>query len=55
MATADLASYQTLRDERLATLPGVHRVSSTIVMKRIVDDRPYQAQPAAAGAPRHRA
>jgi DNA-binding Lrp family transcriptional regulator len=55
VATADLASYQTLRDERLATLPGVHRVSSTIVMKRIVDDRPYQAQPAAAGAPRHRA
>ena len=55
VATADLASYQTLRDERLATLPGVHRVSSTIVMKRIVDDRPYQAQPAAAGPPRHRA
>jgi DNA-binding Lrp family transcriptional regulator len=55
VATADLASYQTLRDERLATLPGVHRVSSTIVMKRIVDDRPYLAQPAADGAPRHRA
>src|SRR6185369_7941868 len=54
VATADLASYQTLRDERLATLPGVHRVSSTIVMKRIVDDRPYLAQPAAAD-PRHRA
>jgi len=55
VATADLASYQTLRDERLATLPGVHRVSSTIVMKRIVDDRPYLAQPAAADVPRHRA
>src|SRR5690348_8561359 len=55
VATADLAAYQTLRDERLATLPGVHRVSSTIVMKRIVDDRPYLAQPAAADVPRHRA
>ena len=54
VATADLASYQALRDEKLATLPGVHRVSSTIVMKRIVDDRPYLAQPAV-GAPRHRA
>jgi DNA-binding Lrp family transcriptional regulator len=41
VATADLASYQVLRDEKLATLPGVHRLTSTIVMKRIVDDRPY--------------
>jgi DNA-binding Lrp family transcriptional regulator len=40
VVTADLASYQVLRDEQLATLPGVHRVSSTIVMKRIVEDRP---------------
>jgi DNA-binding Lrp family transcriptional regulator len=45
VATADLASYQTLRDERLATLPGVHRVSSTIVMKRIVDDRRRRPAP----------
>jgi DNA-binding Lrp family transcriptional regulator len=41
VATADLVSYQTLRDEKLATLPGVQRLTSTIVMKRIVDDRPY--------------
>lgn len=40
VATSDLAAYQVLRDEQLATLPGVHRLSSTIVMKRIVDDRP---------------
>jgi DNA-binding Lrp family transcriptional regulator len=40
VATADLAAYQVLRDEKLATLPGVHRLSSTIVMKRVVDDRP---------------
>ena len=41
VATADLAGYQTLRDEKLATLPGVQRLSSTIVMKRVVDERPF--------------
>jgi len=37
VATADIAAYQTLRDEQLATLPGVQRLTSTIVMKRIVE------------------
>lgn len=41
VTTADLASYQALRDEKLATLPGVQKLTSTIVMKRIVEDRPY--------------
>jgi DNA-binding Lrp family transcriptional regulator len=41
VATEDLVSYQALRDEKLATLPGVQRLTSTIVMKRIVEDRPY--------------
>ena len=41
VSTADIAAYQSLRDEKLATLPGVQRLTSTIVMKRIVDDRPY--------------
>jgi DNA-binding Lrp family transcriptional regulator len=41
VATTDLAAYQALRDEKLATLPGVQRLTSTIVMKRIVEDRPY--------------
>jgi DNA-binding Lrp family transcriptional regulator len=41
VATADIAAYQTLRDEKLATLPGVGRLTSTIVMKRIVDERPF--------------
>ena len=41
VATADLAAYQALRDEKLGALPGVQRLSSTIVMKRIVDDRPF--------------
>ena len=47
VATANLAAYQVLRDEKLATLPGVQRLSSTIVMKRIVDNRPYPASPSA--------
>jgi DNA-binding Lrp family transcriptional regulator len=45
VATADIAAYQTLRDEELATLPGVQRLTSTIVMKRIVDERPFPAAP----------
>jgi DNA-binding Lrp family transcriptional regulator len=43
VATASLAAYQALRDEKLGTLPGVQRLSSTIVMKRVVEDRPYPA------------
>lgn len=38
---ASLAAYQALRDEKLAALPGVQRLTSTIVMKRVVADRPY--------------
>jgi DNA-binding Lrp family transcriptional regulator len=45
VATADIDSYQKLRDEKLATLPGVQRLSSTIVMKRIVDERPFPIHP----------
>ena len=41
VATADLAAYQELRDSTLAALPGVPRLSSTIVRKRLVEDRPY--------------
>jgi DNA-binding Lrp family transcriptional regulator len=41
IATTDIAAYQTLRDEKLATLPGVQRLTSTIVMKRVVNDRPF--------------
>jgi DNA-binding Lrp family transcriptional regulator len=51
VATADLAAYQALRDKKLATLPGVQRLTSTIVMKRIVDDRPYPTSPPAGGTP----
>jgi len=36
----DLNAFADLRDQKLAALPGVHRLTSTIVMKRIVEDRP---------------
>lgn len=36
----DKVGYQQLYDERLTTLPGVQRLSSTLVMKSIVDARP---------------
>ena len=35
----DLAAYQRLYDEKLATLPGVQRLSSTLVMKEVVPER----------------
>ena len=54
VATADLTAYQTLRDEKLATLPGVKRLTSTIVMKRVVEQRPYPLLPHSARAQRKR-
>jgi DNA-binding Lrp family transcriptional regulator len=39
VVAADLAGYQALYDSRLGALPGVQRVSSTLVMKRLVADR----------------
>jgi DNA-binding Lrp family transcriptional regulator len=36
----DLPAFQQIYDEALATLPGVQRLSSTLVMKRVVHDRP---------------
>ncbi|GAA2323430.1 MULTISPECIES: Lrp/AsnC family transcriptional regulator [Streptomyces] len=43
VATTDLAAFQLLYDERLARLPGVQRLTSTLVMKHVVDDRPLPA------------
>ena len=54
VATAGLEAYQALRDEKLATLPGVQKLTSTIVMKRVVADRPYPTQPPPEGT-HHRA
>lgn len=39
VVSADLAAYQRLYDERLAELPGVQRLTSTLVMKDVVRDR----------------
>lgn len=41
IATVDINAYQQLRDTRLARLPGVEKITSSIVMRRVVDDRPY--------------
>jgi len=40
VAARDLDDFAELRDQKLATLPGIHRLTSTIVMKRIIDNRP---------------
>ena len=40
VVAADLPSFQQFYDERLATLPGLRRLTSTIVMKNVVDHRP---------------
>jgi len=40
VAARDLGDFAALRDQSLATLPGIHRLTSTIVMKRVVDNRP---------------
>ncbi len=43
IVTADLAAYQRLQDEQLSALPGILRMTSTLVMKRVVHDRPLPA------------
>ena len=43
VVTADLAAYQRLQDEKLTALPGVQRMTSTLVMKRVVPDRALPA------------
>jgi DNA-binding Lrp family transcriptional regulator len=40
IVTRDLPAFQKFYDDRLATLPGVQRLSSTLVMKSIVENRP---------------
>ncbi|MFJ2210876.1 Lrp/AsnC family transcriptional regulator [Streptomyces sp. NPDC101062] len=44
VVAADLPAFQQLYDGQLATLPGVQRLTSTIVMKHIVGDRPLPAR-----------
>jgi DNA-binding Lrp family transcriptional regulator len=40
VVAADLAHFQRLYDDELSALPGVQRLSTTLVMKKIVQDRP---------------
>ena len=37
--TRDLPAFQGLYDERLSTLPNVQRLTSTLVMKQVIQDR----------------
>lgn len=45
-----LEDYAALRDQKLATLPGVRQITSTIVMKTVVDSRPLPLARGARGA-----
>jgi DNA-binding Lrp family transcriptional regulator len=40
---ADLGAYQQLYDQQLGALPGVQRLTSTLVMKHVVGNRPLSA------------
>lgn len=39
VVSRDLPAFQRLYDERLSALPGVQRLTSTLVMKNVVEDR----------------
>ncbi|MBA0053602.1 Lrp/AsnC family transcriptional regulator [Streptomyces sp. AJS327] len=43
VVATDLTAFQQLYDHELARLPGVQRLTSTLVMKHVVDDRPLPA------------
>jgi len=45
VVSADLDAYRRLYDERLATLPGVQRLTSTLVMADVVAERPLPLNP----------
>lgn len=50
--TEDLAAYAELEDDVLATLPGVQRLTSTLVMKHVVTDRPLPTERRRGGSSR---
>ncbi len=45
VVTADLPSYQRLHETRPARLPGERGLSSTLVLKQVVEPRPLPARP----------
>jgi DNA-binding Lrp family transcriptional regulator len=40
--TRSLTDYQTLYDTRIADIPGIERIRSTLVMRSVVSDRPIR-------------
>ncbi|XXN66270.1 Lrp/AsnC family transcriptional regulator (plasmid) [Enterobacter ludwigii] len=40
ITTRDLPAFQQLYDEKLSAMPGVQRLTSTLVMKTVIQDRP---------------
>jgi DNA-binding Lrp family transcriptional regulator len=40
VVSADLAHFQRIYDDDLSALPGVQRLNTTLVMKKVVDNRP---------------
>jgi len=45
VVTRDLESFQQLYDATLSALPGVLRLSTTLIMKEVVSDRPLPIAP----------
>lgn len=41
VAARDLAGFLGIYDDQLSTLPGVQRLTTTLVMRRVVDSRPF--------------
>ncbi|MNN45704.1 AsnC family protein [compost metagenome] len=41
VVTRDLPAFQKLYDEKLSAMPGVQHLRSTLVMKTVVQDRPF--------------
>jgi DNA-binding Lrp family transcriptional regulator len=41
VVTRDLSAFQKLYDEKLSAMPGVQHLRSTLVMKTVVQDRPF--------------
>lgn len=39
VVAADLAHFQQLYDDQLSALPGVHRLNTTLIMKKVVEER----------------
>ena len=41
VVTRDLPAFQKLYDDKLSAMPGVQHLRSTLVMKTVVQDRPF--------------